>query len=87
MSLWLLLQMGVPFALAFFFFFLFFGAANVAYVSSWVRGQMGATDVGLYHCLLQHWIFNPLIEARDGIHILKDNMSGYYYYYFCFFAF
>ena len=30
----------------------------------------------LYHSSRQHWILNPLSEARDQTHILTDTMSG-----------
>ena len=62
-------------------------AAQVAYGSSWARVQIrGAAVVcitaiatpdlshicDLHSNLWQHWILNPLSEARDGTCILKD---------------
>ena len=62
-------------------------AAPMAYEGSQARGQMGAAaeayatamatpDLSCIcelHCTLwQHWIRNPLIEARDGTHILTE---------------
>ena len=32
----------------------------------------------LSHSLQQHWILNPLSEARDQTHILTDTMLGSY---------
>ena len=32
----------------------------------------------LHHSSQQHWILNPLNEARDRTHILMDNSQGYY---------
>ena len=30
----------------------------------------------LHHSSQQHWVFNPLSEARDRTHILVDTISG-----------
>ena len=70
-----------------FIIFYFFRAAGVAYGSSQARGRLGATAASLCHshsnvrysriCDLrhnswQHWILNPLSEARDQPSILMD---------------
>ena len=72
----------------FLFPFLFKAPPAKAYGSSWARGQIGVTAVGLYHShrnarsephlqptpqLQQCWILNPLSKARDQTHILMDN--------------
>ena len=64
-----------------------FRADPVAHGGSQVRGLIGATGANLYHShsnvgsscvcdlhhsLWQHWILNPLSEARDRTHILMD---------------
>ena len=40
------------------------------------RGRMGAAAAGLRHSSWQLQILNPLSEARDGTHILKDTRAG-----------
>ena len=50
---------------SFFFFFLFFKAAPVAYGSSQARGLIGATGADLHQSSRQRQILNPLSEARD----------------------
>ena len=67
------------------FYFLLSKATPVAYVNSQARGQIGATAVAiatvmqspscvckLHHSSWQHWISNPLSEAREQTHILMD---------------
>ena len=69
------------------FFVCFFRAAPVAYGSSQARGRIGAQlpayttatatqDVScvcdLHHSSRQHWIFNPLRDARDRTRVLMD---------------
>ena len=67
----------------FYYFFLLFRATLIAYGSSQVRGQIGATATGtamqdpsgicdLYHSSRQRWVLNPLSEARDQTHILMN---------------
>ena len=69
------------FAFVFVFVFLSFSlfrAIPAAYGSSLARGWVGAATTGLWHiCNLccssrQHWILNPLSEARDWTHVLMD---------------
>ena len=68
-----------------FFFFVFFRASSAAYGSSQAKGWIGAAAARLCHshsntcrtCHLhhsswQHWILNPLREARDRTHVLMD---------------
>ena len=59
----------------------FLRATPAAYGNSWARGGTGFVATGLchshsvcdlYHSSQQHWIPNPLSEARDGTHILMD---------------
>ena len=50
---------------SFFFFFLFFKAAPVAYGSSQARGLIGATGADLHQSSRRRQILNPLSEARD----------------------
>ena len=70
------------------FFFLSFRAVSKAYGSSQARGQIGAVAApayviaiatqdpsricNLHHSSQQHWILNPLNEARDQTCILMD---------------
>ena len=66
--------------LSFFFLFLLFKAAPVAYGNSKARGQIGAVATGLCHShshtraepTLKCWILNPLSKARDRTHVLMD---------------
>ena len=73
---------------SFSFVFCLFRATLMAYRGSQARSQIGAVATGLHHshsnagselCLCdlhyssqQHWILNPLSEARDRTHILMD---------------
>ena len=69
-----------------FLFFLFFRGATAAYRSSQARGRIGATATCLGHSdsnvgsrlHLQHWILNPLIEARDQTCIFIDTSQVCY---------
>ena len=68
-------------------------AIPMAYGSSQIRGPIGATATAAtaiampdlrhvcdLHCRSwQHWILNPLIEARDGIHVLVDTSRVHYH--------
>ena len=36
------------------------------------------SHLDLHHSLQQHWIFNPLSEATDQIHILMDASQIHY---------
>ena len=51
--------------------FLSLRAVPSAYEGS-CRGQIGAAAAGLHHSSQQHWILNPLSEARDWTLILMD---------------
>ena len=64
-------------------------AVCIAYGSSLPGGGIRAAAAGLHHnhsnagckphlqpMLPQHWILNPLSEAGDRTHILRDTMSG-----------
>ena len=77
----------VNFAFFFFFFCFFGGFLLVAYGSSQARGPIRAKlpgyttatgtwdlshDYDLHHSSQQHWIPNPLSQARDQTHILTD---------------
>ena len=81
------------------FCFLFFTATPAVYGSSWARGQIEAAADGLHHrqpipnlscfcdlcCSLQQcWMLNPLSEARDRTHILKDMSWRCFFVLFCF---
>ena len=71
-------------------FLFFFRATPAAYGNSQARGQIRAAAAyttatakpdlshtcDLYHRLWQHWILNPLSEARDQTLILTYAMSG-----------
>ena len=72
--------------------FLLSTATPEAYGSSWARGQIEAVTVAyaratpdascicnLYSSLWQHQILNPLSKARDGTHILTDNVRSLTY--------
>ena len=66
-------------------------AAPAEYGSSWARIRIGAA-VGVYttamatlapspicdlhHYLQQYWVPDPLIQAKDGTHILTETMFG-----------
>ena len=54
------------------FLLLPFRATSTAYGSSQARGQIRATAASLNHSPWQHWILNPLSDARDGSCILMD---------------
>ena len=49
----------------FFFFGLYFRVVPEAYGGSQAKGQIGALAAGVRHSPQQHWILNPLSEARD----------------------
>ena len=70
-----------------YFVFFLFRAAPTAYRGSRARDQIGAVATGLphshsntepepylllHHCSRQHWILNPLSEARNRTCILMD---------------
>ena len=74
-----------------FVYFLFYGRTCSTYGSSLNRGQTGAAAVAyatatatpdpscicdLCHSLWQHWILNPVREARDQTRIPTDTMLG-----------
>ena len=52
------------------FFLCLFRAAPVAYGGSQAKDQFGVVAAGLYHSSQQHWILNPLSEARDQTCVL-----------------
>ena len=71
----------------FFFVFCLFRVASVAYGCSQARGPIGTAAAGLHHShgnaiseprlcpmysLRQHWILNPLSEARDRNCVIMD---------------
>ena len=58
--------------LQFFFFFVFFRAALVAYGGSQASGQIGAGAAGLHHSSWQCQILNPLGKVRDRTFVLTD---------------
>ena len=51
---------------------LFFRAAPEAHESSQARELSCGVAAGLYHSSPQHWILDPLSEARDRTCILMD---------------
>ena len=82
-----------------FYFIFIFRAPPAAYGIS-TRGWIRAVAAGLHHShsnsratsatytsLWQCWIFNPLSEARDWTHILRDIMSGSFVFFFHFLSF
>ena len=60
--------------LFFFFFFVFrlLMALRRAYGGSQAGGRIGAGAAGLHYSPQQHWILNPLSEARDRTFVLMD---------------
>ena len=46
---------------------------------SQARGGIGAVAADLHHNSWQHWILNPLGEARDQTRILMDTSRVYYH--------
>ena len=52
------------------FLFLLFRATCTAYGSSQARGRIRAIVASLHHSSQQHWIPDPLSEARDGTRFL-----------------
>ena len=65
--------------LFFFFFSWIFRAAPMAYGGSQARGLIGAIAADLYHSSQQHWILNPLSEARDPTCVLMDTSQVCYH--------
>ena len=51
-----------------FSFFCLFRATPAAYGDSQARDLIWAIAAGLFHSSQQHWILNPLSEARDQNH-------------------
>ena len=49
----------------FFCLFVFSRAAPASYGGSQARGGIGDVAAGLHHSSQQHWILDPLSEARD----------------------
>ena len=75
----------------FIYLFCFFGATPVSYGSSQARGWIRAAAetyntaiapwdpsciCDLCHSMWQHWILNPLSEAKNWTRILTETMSG-----------
>jgi len=84
---------GFFFSLSLFFFL--FRASPATYGGSQARGRIGAAAANLHHshsntgsghiCNLhhsswQHWVLNPLSEARDRTCILMDTMQVCYHW-------
>ena len=65
-----LCNIGFIYLFIFLFIIIIFRAAPAAYRSSQAWGQIEAADASLYCSLQQHWILNPLSEARDQTHVL-----------------
>ena len=61
----------------FFLFSFFFSLVHLQHMELPGAGsQTGAASAGLHRSLGQHWILNPLNEARDQTHILTNTVLG-----------
>ena len=65
-----------PYQMGNFFFPLIFRAAPMAYGGSQARVRIRAIAAGLHHISQQHWILNPLSEARDQTCITTSIMDA-----------